>query len=84
MYLTQVGHGLSREPKALKLAFEHWIEAVSTISTNPLVFIHKIHFTSLAVLRFSNVLISGSKEAIFQYHLILIFYLVSTLIIRLI
>jgi len=46
MCLTQVGHGLSREDKALKLAFEHWIEAVSTISTNPLI----------VFLRFSDVL----------------------------
>jgi hypothetical protein len=60
--LTQVGHGLSREAKALKLAFEHWIEAVSTISTNPLVFIHKIHFTSIVFLRFSNVLTCGVKK----------------------
>lgn len=31
MRMTQVGHGLSREAKALKLAFEHWIEAVSKL-----------------------------------------------------
>lgn len=60
--LTQVGHGLSRDAKALKLAFEHWIEAVSTISTNPVVFIHKIHFTSIVFLRFSNVLTCGVKK----------------------
>ena len=28
--LMQVGQGLSRDAKALKLAFQHWIEAVST------------------------------------------------------
>ena len=28
--LQQVGQGLSRDGKALKLAFQHWIEAVST------------------------------------------------------
>ena len=31
--LQQVGQGLSRDGKALKLAFQHWIEAVSTKST---------------------------------------------------
>ena len=33
--LQQVGQGLSRDGKALKLAFQHWIEAVSTNRTNP-------------------------------------------------
>ena len=28
--LMQVGQGLSKDAKALKLAFQHWIEAVST------------------------------------------------------
>ena len=30
LQLQQVGQGLSRDGKALKLAFQHWIEAVST------------------------------------------------------
>jgi hypothetical protein len=28
--LMQVGQGLSKDAKARKLAFQHWIEAVST------------------------------------------------------
>jgi len=32
---SKVGQGLSRDGKALKLAFQHWIEAVSTNCTNP-------------------------------------------------
>jgi hypothetical protein len=35
--LQQVGQGLSRDGKALKLAFQHWIEAVSTKSTASIV-----------------------------------------------
>jgi hypothetical protein len=35
-YLQQVGKGLSRDGKALKLAFQHWIEAVSTNPTRVL------------------------------------------------
>jgi hypothetical protein len=34
----QVGQGLSRDGKALKLAFQHWIEAVSTNRTDELMF----------------------------------------------
>ncbi|GJN13778.1 hypothetical protein PR202_gb00522 [Eleusine coracana subsp. coracana] len=39
---SKVGQGLSRDGKALKLAFQHWIEAVSTNCANPLCFLYSI------------------------------------------
>lgn len=67
----QVGQGLSRDGKALKLAFQHWIEAVSTTNSHHPTNTHVILFSLIHMLGFGDVLSCVSKQALqtLQYRL---------------